>query len=445
MALALPPHRSHFYWAAALRVGLLLYSVAHDRLLPVPYTDIDYHVFSDAAALCAAGRSPFERPTYRYTPLLAWLLVPNVVFPMFGKILFAACDVLCGSVLASILRQQGESEAVASRAAAVWWFNGITAVIATRGSCDAVLVLLVLASLTLLLRARHRAAAATLGLAIHFRIYPVIYLPIFALYAAHQRRRAATAAPAAATTAAIPKSTALHALAWSASRTQRSLLTRLQAKSGLLLSHTAAETLLISIGVAVALTLAMAALAGPAYLTEGLLHHSTRADARHNYSLYFLPFYLLPRPHAVLGGLLAFVPQAAAVLGAGVMLFCRPPAAMLVATILFVALNKVCTAQYFVWFLSLAPLVLPTLGRTRAETTTTTTTKAAAAAADGHRSHTHSLARAALWWLGAQTLWLLFAYALEHRGVAVFGWLWMASVALLLATLHGVLVVVRAL
>lgn len=81
--------------AAVLRGLLILYAEYHDRHSPVAYTDIDYAVYSDAAAHVAQGRSPYERFTYRYTPFLAAVLVPNsVVHPVWGKALFSAADLL---------------------------------------------------------------------------------------------------------------------------------------------------------------------------------------------------------------------------------------------------------------------------------------------------------------------------------------------------------------
>jgi hypothetical protein len=32
------------------------------------------------------GRSPYEEKTYRYTPLIAWMLIPNRFFADFGKL-----------------------------------------------------------------------------------------------------------------------------------------------------------------------------------------------------------------------------------------------------------------------------------------------------------------------------------------------------------------------
>ena len=54
-----------------VRMCLLLWGEWQDRHLAVPYTDIDYGVFSDGALLVARGASPFDRSTYRYSPLMS--------------------------------------------------------------------------------------------------------------------------------------------------------------------------------------------------------------------------------------------------------------------------------------------------------------------------------------------------------------------------------------
>ena len=77
--------------SAALRLALVVFGEWQDAHLEVRYTDVDYLVFSDAAASVAAGGSPFARETYRYSPLLAFLLLPNsLLHPAWGKFIFSA-------------------------------------------------------------------------------------------------------------------------------------------------------------------------------------------------------------------------------------------------------------------------------------------------------------------------------------------------------------------
>src|ERR1700712_428623 len=93
-----------FTSAILLRVGLLFYSHFQDSHSPVKYTDIDYFVFTDAARFVSRNRSPYDRETYRYTPLLAWMLLPTTRWFDFGKVLFALSDVLAGWLLMRVLR-----------------------------------------------------------------------------------------------------------------------------------------------------------------------------------------------------------------------------------------------------------------------------------------------------------------------------------------------------
>jgi phosphatidylinositol glycan class M len=165
-----------FSAAILLRVALIAWSRHQDAHSPVKYTDIDYFVFTDAARFVARGESPYARDTYRYTPLLAWLLVPTVAWFEFGKVLFAAADVLAGWLLVRVLTQHyGLTTGAATKYAAVWLLNPIVAGISTRGSCEGLLGVLAASLLLAVLQRNIAWAGVILGFAVHFKIYPFIY------------------------------------------------------------------------------------------------------------------------------------------------------------------------------------------------------------------------------------------------------------------------------
>lgn len=143
------------------------------------YTDIDYYVFTDAARYISRGRSPYMRDTYRYTPLLAWLIYPTTWggwWFAFGKVLFASGDIIAGWLILLILRSSKNMPTErALKFASIWLLNPMVAQISTRGSSEGLLGVIVTALLWALLQRRIRLAGFLLGFGVHFKIYPFIY------------------------------------------------------------------------------------------------------------------------------------------------------------------------------------------------------------------------------------------------------------------------------
>src|SRR5437016_2884045 len=172
--------RAVFAAAVALRLALLVYGSVQDAHSALKYTDVDYYVFTDAARFVSRGRSPYHRATYRYTPLLAWMLLPTTwpggYWFSFGKILFAASDVVVGWMIWALLRRRrGQSEGAALAYACTWLLNPMVATISTRGSSEGLLCVMVVAVLWAVEMRHVRLAGVLLGLSVHFKIYPFIY------------------------------------------------------------------------------------------------------------------------------------------------------------------------------------------------------------------------------------------------------------------------------
>lgn len=175
--------------ALAVRLALIAWGDHQDATSEVKYTDVDYHVVMDAARCLVAPHEqfcshaagalapgtlgdPYARDTYRYTPLLALIVsVAALVHRHAAKVVFALCDILVADRLERIA--QGGQLAVD----VVWLFNPIVCNISTRGSPESIVGLLVLQTLLLAEQRRTYACAGAFGLAVHFKLYPVIYAP----------------------------------------------------------------------------------------------------------------------------------------------------------------------------------------------------------------------------------------------------------------------------
>ena len=362
--------------ALTIRVLLILWGQFQDSYLSVHYTDVDYIVFTDASRYVTQGQSPYLRPTYRYTPLLAWILTPNIfLHANFGKILFSCVDLLNGLIIYENVKSRFKPE-MALKSLCLWLFNPITLVVSTRGNAESLIILSVLMTLHFHHRLCYFASGLSLGLAVHLKLYPIIYSLVFY-------------------TSISQSATIFQSLKPNAGR--------LKLVAGFLLS--------------IMLTLSICYYCyGWPFLHETYLYHLTRQDVRHNFSPYFYLLYLhSERDTAPLVALASFLPQLLLLFLLSWRYRSRDDLslALFVLTFGFVTFNKVVTSQYFLWYLSLLPLCLPQITF----------------------SNTKSLAMG-LSWLACQGLWLLCAYRLEFLGHNVMLHVWMASLAFFVANVY---------
>ncbi|KAF2709489.1 glycosyltransferase family 50 protein [Pleomassaria siparia CBS 279.74] len=390
--------RAVFSTAILLRAVFLVYGLFQDAFSPMKYTDIDYFVFTDAARFISQGRSPYARDTYRYTPLLAWLIYPTTwqgFWFSFGKVLFAIGDIVAGWMMFRILRSyQNMPQERALKFASIWLLNPMVATISTRGSSEGLLGVFVIALLWAVLAKRILVAGLLLGFAVHFKIYPFIYAASIVWWLdddqINQGRAAKTKTPDSIVTQA------LHFL-----NPQRITL--------------AITSLATFMGLNVVMYLSY----GYPFLEHSYFYHLTRIDHRHNFSPYNTLLHLNSSPKANVDHnsppsleleRLAFLPQ---LLLSAIMIPLALskkdlPSTMLAQTFAFVTFNKVCTSQYFLWYMMFLPFYLP-------DSTLL-------------RSQPIGLTALTLWIVG-QVFWLQQGYQLEFLGRSTFvPGLWAAGI-----------------
>lgn len=377
-----------FILAFVLRAVLFFYGIFQDSHSALKYTDIDYYVFTDAARAVSRDLSPYTRATYRYTPLLAWILVPTSwsgkdgLWFHSGKALFALSDIVAGGLIYRMLQHRGMQRNRALKYASVWLLNPMVANISTRGSSEGLLCALVVGILYAFQNRQVIIAGSLLGLAVHFKLYPFIY-GISMFWALRDEK----------TTSMIDEF-----------RSPQNLLSksRIQLLISSLITFSGFNFLMYSIY-------------GQPFAEHTFLYHFTRTDHRHNFSVYNALLYISSavqgnkgQSNAISAERLAFIPQLTLCCVLLPLLSSRQslPTTMLAQTLAFVAFNKVCTSQYFLWYLIFLPLYLPHSSMLKNSRLGLTALGA---------------------WIAGQAMWLGFGFRLEFLGKSAWLGLWSSS------------------
>lgn len=290
--------------------------------------DIDYRIFSEAADYVLQGKSPYDRQTYRYTPVLSFLMIPGrlLKWPSFGKLIFGLGDVAVGWML-----HKGFGCGWSS--ICFWWlFNPFVFILSQRGSADCLLGLLTLVFLwcwerSIRMPEKFKFAVlsgASFALSVHFKIIPIIYTPLLFFN-------------------------------WHSQVLQ---------KSGWKIAVLQAATIAIS---------AISVFGGTCsvflwrykmkFLEDSFLYHFSRQDHRHNFSPNFYPtFFLLEQGNLSL--LRLYNTLYSLPLGCLLLIIAAKYAndlrfGITLSTIAFVVFNRVITSQYFCWIFWMLPLCQP--------------------------------------------------------------------------------------
>lgn len=374
----------HIIFAFFIRICFILFSLWYDNDdVGVHYTDIDYKVFTDAAKHMWEGDSPYTRPTYRYTPLLAALLMPNIfLHKSWGKFLFSFFDLAIAIIIHKLVSKSFPN--LSCVCAYLWLYNPLSIIISTRGNADSISCFLVLITLFAHTQNWYILSAFFFAVSIHVRIYPVIYGLVYYL---------------------------------SIDNTHNYTSKVKMIYSGLYPTRKKILFIITFVASLIAVTWPWYYLYGQQFLNESYLYHVRRLDVRHNFSVYFYLNYLLSsseQTSIIYNIFTKIVPLILIVCLS--FTFCRTEDlsfCQFCLSFIMVTFNTVVTSQYFVWFVSFLPLCYPFINLTFIESV-----------------------NLVMIWIVPQIGWLLFAYLLEFMGINTFQLIWLESLMFFVANVN---------
>lgn len=450
----------YFRYIIALFIRIFLIILSEILLkYDITYADIDYSVFSDGAKHLINFESPYNRETYRYTPLLALLVIPNHIINInFGKVLFVLIDLGNGFLIEILLNLQnfnrkkrlekklakktntnlnssrtiteestisgsdtrGESsntlnvenyyekfKQIAEILKKIidnpfagyslfYLYNPFVISISTRGSSDCLIIFFILAMLVFLELEIYSIAGFLYGFAVHFKIYPIIYSPAIYLFIITRKSKLFRSKVSTRENSEFESDTASLKsfnsnnnknsfslfsfffkfftleyylnFTYSIFSNSFSLIGTIYNRFKIILYYF--FKYIFNLKVITFFSFAMITffgllgffyiLFGWKFLYEYLIYHVVRKDHRHNYSLFsYLMYIVYTSKLGKIFSLLAFLPQGILVLFCSMFLFNDLNLCLMIVTWVFVTFNKVVTAQYFLWYISLIPLIMP--------------------------------------------------------------------------------------
>lgn len=374
----------HLIFAFLIRISSIVLSQWYDNdQTGVHYTDVDYKVFTDAARHMVQGESPYLRPTFRYPPIVAILLIPNILFHnCWGKILFSAFDLAIAVVIRKIVEKSHPY--FKNISAYFWLYNPLSIVISTRGNADSISCFLVLITLLAHIKNSYVLSAVCFALSVHVRIYPIIYG--LAYYLAIDVKNDYTSIGKYIFYCLLP--------------TRNKML-----------------FIVVFVLSLIMITWPWYYLYGQKFLDESFLYHTRRLDTRHNFSVYFYFYYLLSSFNETLieYSIVTKVPQIILLVFVSFTFSHTKdlPFCLFCLTFIMVVYNTVMTSQYFVWFVSFLPLCYPFINFTLVE-----------------------IINVIAIWIVPQIGWLIFAYCLEFLGMNTFQFIWVESVIFFISNIQ---------